>query len=178
MLDLFFDLFIGIGLARIFNFQPRIRKEGNTLIASTGFTAQFLLLFSASRRVTLDPHTKLVRIRDRSFWFFVQWHRVPFDAVEAVIYSYADMSPGQISPIGAYRSMDVFTVGLWLRHGKQRRLFRFIGEGAFVNNGIFPDWCYWEENMVTPLVQGNQETGSRLYADVVSRMIGAEIVNS
>lgn len=178
MLDLFFDTVLGIGLARTFSFQAVIRKEGNTLTARTGLPAQLLLLFAASRWLILDPQQKAVRIRDRSFWFFTRWHRIPFDAVEAVVYTYTDMSPGQFNPFGAYRSLDVFTVGLRMRHGEERRLFRFVGEGGFNNDGILPDWCYWEENLVTPLVQGSQDTGSRLFADVVSRMTGAPIVNA
>ena len=178
VIDWFFDLAIGIGLSRLLNFQPAIRKENQILVASTGWRTQLFTLCSASRRLMIDPQQRAIRIRDRSFWFVTHWHRIPFDAVEAVVYSYTDMSPGQISPLGAYRSMDLFVIALRLRHGKEQKLFRFFGQGDFVNNGILPDWCYWDENMLTPLVQGDQENMSRTFATVVSAMLSVPIVNS
>ena len=177
MIEWFVDIAIGIGLARMLNLRPRVAKEKDILVASTGIGTQCFTLFSASRRLMIDPHQKAVRIRDRSFWFFTQWHRIPFDVVEAVVYSYADVSPGQISPLGAYRSMDLFTVALRLNHGKEQRLFRFFGQSAFNNNGILPDWCYWEDNVMTPLVIGGQEAASKTFAEVLSGMIGVPIVN-
>jgi hypothetical protein len=177
MIDWVFDTTIGVGLARLFNFQPVIRKENQALVATTGWATRLCTLGSASRRLLVDPQQRALRIRDRSFWFVTHWHRIPFDAVEAVIYSYADLSPGQVSPLGAYRSMDLFVVALRLRHGEERKLFRFFGQGAFVNNGILPDWCYWEEDVMTPLVQGGQESASRTFAEVLSRMLGVPIVN-
>ncbi len=175
MIDLVFDLAAGIGLARLFNIQPEIHKENHLLVASTGWRGRILSLFAASRRVTIDPAQRAVRVRERSFWFIVRWRRVPFDVVEAVVYSYVDMSPGQISPLGAHRSIDLFSVALRLRHGSELRLFRFFGQGGFVNNGILPDWCYWEENVMTPLVLGGQESASRTFAEVLSGMIGVPI---
>jgi hypothetical protein len=178
VIEWFVDIAIGIGLARLLNLQPRIAKEKHILVATTGIRTQLFTVFSASRRLMIDPQQRAVRIRDRSFWFVIHWHRIPFDVVEAIIYAYADMSPGQISPLGAYRSMDLFTVALRLRHGKEQNLFRFFGQGAFVNNGILPDWCYWEDNVMTPLVAGGQETASRTFAEVLSGMIGVPMVNA
>ena len=177
MIEWFVDIAIGIGMARLLNLQPRIAKEQAVLVATTGFRMQLISLFSASRRLMIDPQLRAVRIRDRSFWFVIHWHRIPFDFIEAVIYCYSDVSPGQISPLGAYRSIDLYSVALRLRHGKEQRLFRFFGQGAFNNNGILPDWCYWDENLMSPLVVGTQEVGSRTFAEVLSRMIGVPIVS-
>lgn len=166
-----------IGLSRLFYVHPRIWKQGNMLAARSDWRTQLLTLFGASRLLLVDPIQKAVRIRDRNFWFFVRWHRIPFDAVAAVLYGYSDLSPGQLSPFGAYRSMDLFTVGLQLRDGSEKTLFRLFGEGDFVNEGIFPDWFYWEEDMMTPFVRGGQETESRLFVQALSGLIGAPITN-
>ena len=52
-------------------------------------------------------------------------------------------------------------------------LFNFIGEGTFANNGL-SDWLYWEQ--FTFDIGGSQERESRVFVDVLSKMIGASVV--
>jgi hypothetical protein len=177
MLDWLLDIGIFVVVLRAFKVQPKISKEGDILVATTGWTLRMMTLFAASRRMLVDPKQKAVRICDRCFWFFDRWHRIPFDMVESIIYSYSDVSPGQLSWSGAYREMDLFDVKLRLRDGEERRLFRFFGQGEFVNNSIFPDWWYWNDTVMTPLIQGDQENQSRAFVNVLSGLIGAPVTS-
>ena len=53
------------------------------------------------------------------------------------------------------------------------RLFWFYGDGPFTNYGPFPDWLYWQEYLFD--LRGTQETESRLYAEMLSRLTGAPV---
>jgi len=55
-----------------------------------------------------------------------------------------------------------------------RLLAIFIGEGTFGNEGPFPDWCYWDEFALD--ISGSQEDESRVFADVLSKIIGVQVV--
>jgi hypothetical protein len=53
-------------------------------------------------------------------------------------------------------------------------LFNFIGDGTFSNNGPFPNWLYWDEFAFD--LSGSQEKESRVFVDLLSKMVGVKIV--
>jgi len=167
MFDFLFDLIF----ARLFTFRPTVRKEGQLLVVRSGWTAHLFSLGFGSRKLTVDPRQKVVRISKRSFWFFVRSRRLEFDWIDEILYGYSDMGFG----LWTHRSLDLFTVDLHLRTGEEVHVFRFYGQGGFVNDGPMPDWCYWDQNLMTPLVAGNQESTSRAFVEVLSGMIGVPI---
>jgi hypothetical protein len=52
-------------------------------------------------------------------------------------------------------------------------LFHFYGEGTFVNNSPFPDWCYWEEYLLD--MSGTQESESRTFVDLLQKMLNVPV---
>jgi hypothetical protein len=169
------DFLFGIIFGRLLNVRPRIRKINGALVADTAPHIAVLTLGLKLRRVMLDPRHRAVRIFARYAWFFPRVRHIPFDVVRCVLYTYSDVNP--LSGLGAQREQDMFTVRLRLKNGEEPVLCRFYGQGGFVNNTLWPDWMYWEDQMIANVVQGSQEDESRLYATAVSNLIGVEIEN-
>ncbi len=159
-------------VSRLFSLGPRVQKRAGRLIAASGWRSQALTLWSTYRQVVVDPNVQAVIIRGRIFWLIPRIRRIPFQAIRAVLYSYSDVNPTS-SFAWAYNTVDLFTVGLRLLDGSEVTLFRFFGEGEFVNEGIFPDWFYWEDYLLDQV--GTQENESRVFAELVSKMTGAPI---
>ena len=63
--------------------------------------------------------------------------------------------------------------GLRFFDDREVGLFSFFGDGAFVNDGPFPDWCYWSEFAFD--MMGAQGKQSRLFVDLLSKMLGVEV---
>jgi hypothetical protein len=171
------DIPINFVFSRLFRFSPRIAKDGNLLIATSGWRAKLFSLGFGSRKVTIDPQSRAIRIALRRFWLFYHYRRIPFDEVSEVLYGYSDLNPDSVMPLSVYQQNDLFTVGLLLKNGERVTLFRFYGEGDFVNNGIWPDWCYWGDQLEAQITKGNQEDESLTYADIVSHLVGVPIGN-
>ncbi|HVT11298.1 MAG TPA: hypothetical protein VHE55_03450 [Fimbriimonadaceae bacterium] len=159
--------------SRLVAVRPRVSKVRNTLVAVSDGRSQLWSLGFGGRRLVVDPALKTVRVVYRRFWFFRTSRRIEFDWIAEVIYGYRDWSTGW----GAYREQDLFTVGLKLKNGEELILFRFFGEGDFVNNSVFPDWMFWDDFVIANYTRGPQERESLLFADLVSRMVGAPISN-
>ena len=159
--------------SRVFAFRPVVRKAGNQLVASSDWRSQLFSLGFSGRRVVLDPAQKTIRLIIRRFWFWRTSRRIEFDWVQEVLYGYSDLSLGW----SARQQQDLFTVGLRLKNGEELTLFRFFGEGDFVNEGIWPDWMYWQDAIVAEYTRGSQESESLLFADLVARMIGVPVSN-
>src|SRR5262249_58912712 len=92
-----------------------------------------------SGRSAVDPKKEELSIPRRYFWMMRKRRRIRFGAIQAITYDYQDWSGGQYWSWG-YKSSDVFSVGLRLHGGGDVHLFHFSGEGAFQNNGPWPDW--------------------------------------
>ncbi|AIE85439.1 hypothetical protein [Fimbriimonas ginsengisoli] len=161
--------------SRIFAFRPKLSKEGQLLVATTGWRAHLFSLGFGSRKVVVDPHLRVVRLQIRKWWFYRTSKRIEFDWVEEILYGYNDMSAG--ASWSAHQAQDLFTVGLLLKNREEVTLFRYYGEGEFVNDGVWPDWFYWEDNLVSPYLRNTQEGESLMYCDLLSRMIGVPIGN-
>lgn len=163
-----------IVLARLFQIQPKVESKNGKLVAASDWRSQLISLGFGSRRLEVDPRAKVMRFWVRSWWFVTRVKRIEFDWVDAVLYGYSDLGGGEWS---THRSIDLFTVGLRLKNREIVKLFRFCGQGSFVNASAFPDEFYWQEFAIDPLVHGNQETGSLTLAEALSRVIGVEIVD-
>jgi hypothetical protein len=150
---------------------PRIRKDRGRLIASTSWRVSLMTLGAVHRRVIVDPQKEAVFIRDRYAWVVPRRRRIPFGSIAAVTYGYQDLAgwPGALG----HKSSDWFSVGLWLHNRNAVRLFSFSGEGTFTNDGPFPDWCYWDQWVLD--FSGTQESESRVFAEVLGKMIGVPI---
>jgi hypothetical protein len=150
---------------------PRIRKDRGRLVAWTSWRISLMTLGTVHRRVTVDPGKQAVFIRDWYAWVFPRRRRIPFGSIAAVTYGYQDLAawPGA----WAHQASDWFSVGLRLQSRKPVRLFSFSGEGAFTNDGPFPDWCYWDHLVLD--FSGTQESESRVFAELLSKMIGVPV---
>jgi len=167
------DLAFSLVLSRLVNTRPRVSKNGNLLVATSDWKSQLWCLGFAGRHLIVDPQRKTVRIGYRKFWFFRSSRRLEFDWIQDILYGYADVSPG----FYAYQSDDLYTVAVQLKNGERVTLFRFFGEGDFINNSIWPDWMFWDDFLLAEYTRGDQERESLLFADLVSRLIGVPISN-
>jgi hypothetical protein len=88
-------------------------------------------------------------------------------------YGYQDWSASGSSS-WAYNSVDLFSVGLRLHGGEEWHLFYFYGDGTFSNQGPLPDWLYWEQYLFD--LSGSQERESRVFVELLGKIIGAPVV--
>lgn len=172
-MGVFEDFAFAAIFSRLVAIRPRVSKVGNTLVAVSDWRSQLWGLGFGGRRLVVDPTQKTVRMSVRRFWFFRTSRRIEFEWVAELIYGYSDVSPGW----GAHQQNDLFTVALRLKNGDEVTLFRFFGEGDFVNNSVWPDWMFWDDFVIANYTRGPQESESLLFADLVSRMIGVPISN-
>ena len=163
--------------SRLFAIRPVIRKENGTLVAVSNWRTVLLTLGALQRKVVVDPRQRTIRLRMRRFWFVVKTRRIEFDWVQSVVYGHAEMSTGSVLPMNAYQEQDLFAVGLSLKNGEELILFRFYGEGSFVNNSVFPDWMLWEGFLEAKLTAVDQESASSAFADVLAGLIGVPVVS-
>ena len=157
----------------LFSVCPRVARRGRTVVASTALRLRLVTLGALYREVIIDPKAEVIRLRRRSFWFFKRAVRIPFGSVRAVTYGYAGTGGPHGWWWGAQDTKDAFRVGLRLSNFQEVHLFWFYGDGPFTNYGPFPDWPYWQEYLFD--LRGTQETESRLYAEMLSRLIGAPV---
>ena len=98
-----------------------------------------------------------------------------FARIVGVTYGYEDVNP--FSSLGlVHDAFDRFIIGLRVVGRDEVKLFSFFGDGVFTNNGPLPDWWYWKEIAVD--FAGTQERESRLFAQLISRLIGVTILPS
>ena len=160
-------------LVRWLSIGPRISKLDGKLFASTARRLQWLTLGLCLRRVVVDPQQQELTIVGRYFWFFRTRRRVRFREIEAVTYGYQDWAMGACLD-WAHDSLDLYSVGLRLYDGDDLGLFHFFGDGAFIHDGTWPDWMYWEGCLLD--MSGTQDRDSRLFVDLLSKMIGVGVV--
>ncbi len=159
---------------RLLSVCPRLQKESGCIVATTSWRVCLLLLGMLYRRVVVDPKKRRVTIESRYLWFIKRRRSIPFSKVTAVTYGYEDLNPNSVLAYSAYNSCDLFTVGLQLNGYTQLHLFNFLGDGTFTNSGPLPDWVYWPDRVFD--VSGSQERESRVFVDVLSKLIGVTVV--
>jgi hypothetical protein len=159
----------------LLSFCPRITADEHRLIAATSWAHRIVTIGLSLRRVTVDRHLKIISIDHRRAWF---WHRrvtFQFREIEAVTYGYEDVSPASSMNL-TYDSVDRFIVGLKPFGKEEVPLFHFVGDGTFTNDGPMPDWWYWDEYLTD--WSGNQQRESRLFVQLLSKMIGVTVTPS
>ncbi|MBL9166709.1 MAG: hypothetical protein JNN07_03140 [Verrucomicrobiales bacterium] len=154
---------------------PQIQAEGDKLTASTSGFIRILNLGSFSRRVVVDRVARTVTVAQRSAWLLQRERVLSFAEIAAVTYGYDDANPFSVFST-THDSVDRYVVGLLLVGGEEVRLFSFVGDGSFTNEGPLPDWWYWEEYVLDRT--GSQERESRLFVQLLSKMIGVTIAPS
>lgn len=151
--------------------RPDILKKGNVLVIRSGWRTWLFSLGARHRRVTVDPQTKVLRIRDRQLWVFFLSRRIEFEWVAEIVMDDTDLTPWNW---GTYTQEDVIRIDLRLKNGERVKLFRFFNQGDFVNDSIlFPDWCYWEEHVANAIVPGDQMSNiAARVGNVLSGLMG------
>ncbi|MDW8424636.1 MAG: hypothetical protein RMK51_01790 [Meiothermus sp.] len=157
---------------RLFSIGPRIQKQGARLVVTTALRLRILSLGAFCRQVVVEPRKGWLMIHDRQFWFVERTRLIPFEQVEVVIYGFEDWTFGGWF-FRARNTQELFRVGLRLRSGRELDLFRFYGEGPFVNESYLPDWWFWDEFATD--ATGTQEQESRLLVELLSKMIGVRV---
>ena len=160
-------------VSRLLGVCPRVTQSKEKLIADTAWCVRILTAGTVYRKVVVDPKRKELTISRRYFWAFPRRRRIKFEAIEAVTYSYEDLSLDAYTS-WAHDSLDLFSVGLRLHDFEDLHMFYFYGDGTFSNDGPLPDWMYWGEQLFD--MSGTQERESRVFADLVSKLIGVSVV--
>lgn len=158
---------------RLLGICPRIRKEGVCIIAITALRIRILFLGAFFKQVTIDPRHRTLTVASRYFWLFKRKRKYRFKELQAITYGYEDWNDTSWVSF-SHDSFDWFTVGIRLRCNREFKLFNFIGDGTFTNNGPLPDWMYWEEYVTD--FSGNQEKASRCFVDLLCQMTGKKVV--
>ena len=152
---------------------PRIGKEDGCVVARTGYLSRVLFLGTALREVLVNPAKKRIVIRSRYVWLFKREKKLRFKHVDAITYGYEDVSPDSMFSY-SHHARDCFSVGLRLVGGDELKSFSFYGQGGFVNDGPWPDWCYWDEYAFDFV--GNQESEALAFVELLEKMIGVKTV--
>ena len=134
------------------------------MIAASSWWTMLISLGMLYRKVAVDVSDKTVSIYSRYLWLIRLRRAIPFADVRAVTYGYDDDS-------GDY---DWFRVGLRLADDSELHLFNFVGEGTFITGGSLPSWMCWDEFEID--FSGGQEKESRLFVNVVSKIINVCVV--
>ena len=158
-----------------FSICPRIVADDQKLTASSSLVGSCLTLGFSSRRVVVDRAAQTVCLTRRTAWFYTRARTIEFRRIAAVTYGYQDMNPAAFLG-GAHDAFDCYVVGLKLIGADEIRLFSFIGDGVFSNDGPLPDWWYWKE--IAMDYAGPQERESRLFVTLLSKLIGVTIAPS
>ncbi len=154
--------------------RPSVRCEGSLLIIESDWRTAMLTLGGRKRRVTIDRKNEIIRVQDRRFWAFTSRQVIAFDRIQEIIYNYNDMLE---SNWVSHSSEDLYRVGLWLKDGKDLILFRFYGEGEFINNSVFPDWMMTGDFIPGQVVTHDMDSASLSIADVLSKIVCVPIGN-
>ena len=159
---------------RLFAICPRIRKNSGSIIASTAWRVQVVLLGMLYRRVEIEPASKSILMVSRYLWLIRRRRTIRFADVHAVTYGYEDLSGEAAYFSYGHDSFDWFTVGLRLHDDTELHLFNFLGDGTYTNHGPLPDWVYWDE--FTFNITGSQEKESRVFVDLLAKMLDVKVV--
>lgn len=154
---------------------PRIRADEDRLTASTSWLVRILGLELSLRQVVVDRRSRTVTVEQRTAWFFHRRHILSFAQIAAVTYGYEDVNPFAIFS-STHDAIDRYVVGLRVVASDEVRLFSFLGDGVFSNDGPLPDWWYWKDYMLD--FTGTQERESKLYVQLLSKLIGVTITPS
>jgi len=109
------------------------------LTASTPGFLRILNLGSFSRRVVVDRVARTVMVTQRRLWVLHRERTLSFAEIAAVTYGYEDANPFSLFST-SHDAVDRYVVGLLLVGGEEVRLFSFVGDGSFTNEGPLPDW--------------------------------------
>ena len=159
---------------KLFNIEPTVTKEGQLLIIKSGWRAHLLSLGAASRKVTVDPVSRVVRIKGRRFWFFGWSRRIEYDWIDRISYGYTGIGGWAW---GEGTTDDLFTISLELKDNTDVLLCRFYGSGDFYNKTIMPDWWYFGDQMLADVSRGTQEENSSSLIRLLENLIGVPVVN-
>lgn len=166
---------MGFGSSFGISFCPRITAQDDSLMASTSWIVRILGLGLFLRKVVVDRRSQTVTLEQRMAWFFKRKRHWSFSQVAAVTYGYDDVNPFALFST-THDAIDRYVVGLRVRGDAEVRLFYFIGDGAFTNDGPLPDWWYWDDYAMD--FTGSQERESKLFVQLLSKMIGVTIIPS
>ena len=158
---------------RLFAICPRIRRESDSVVATTAWRVRLLSLGAIYRQVVIDARDAVISVTSRYLWFLRFERSIRFAEIAAITYGYEDMAPDSLFAY-SHDSYDWFNVGLRLKDDSELRLFSFIGDGTFTNHGPFPDWMYWSD--FTMDISGSQERESRLFVDVLAKLVGVSVI--
>ncbi|MGA2061392.1 MAG: hypothetical protein ABSG67_12990 [Thermoguttaceae bacterium] len=154
---------------------PKVKDEGDELIACTSLAGWLLSLTLIFRRVDVDAQRKVVVINRRLFWFFKSAKVIPFGQIQEINYEYEDLGP--FTSLGLTGdSKDCFSVNLRLVDDSTVHLFNFLGEGDFepgLMNPLFSLRWYLAKMFLA--FCGSQEETSRQFVDRLEKLIGVKV---
>jgi hypothetical protein len=157
----------------LFSTGPVFRRSGRKLIIRTSRVARWLSLGMVNRKVVIDPDRKRVRIEDRFMWFRPTYDSYSFDLITGVSFH---LNNGLRNEGFTEDGMEAYSLGLKMygADAPNIHLFRFLGEGPFINKGPLPDWFYWYQALTD--IRGTQEEDARHFVTVLSRVLNKPIV--
>ena len=119
----------------IFAIKPKVSVQDNVIQARTPLIVQFVLLFSYSKHVRVDPATRTIQITRRWLWIINNLKIISFDRVSHILYDIGSFGTSWSfftnEGLGRTDEVERYKVGLALKNPpKNLWLFGFTGEGA------------------------------------------------
>ncbi len=158
----------------LLSLSPRIRRDGDSLVVTTGLVSMALTLGTWRRRLEIKPLERSLCLEDAICYFWHKRRTLRFDQVQAVTYGYVDEAAAANWLSWGHDTVDNFRVGLRLKDDQEIHFFAFYGAGAFQHDGVFPDWWFWDEYLFDAV--GTQETTSRRFVDLLCRLFDVAVI--
>lgn len=151
-----------------FSIQPRVREEGDALVATTPWTLRLLSLFSYKREVVVDPRYQNIRVDTKWFWGLLHRERIiRAKDVHYVDYRHSSIPTGWSMFYGRTDEVESYGVILVMNDKSEFTVARFRGQGS-----IHTGWSgvmLGGDSMID--TAGTQEETSRAFVDdLCSRM--------
>jgi hypothetical protein len=161
-------------LIRAFSPRPVVERNGSLIVVRSTWRTTLLTLGAVSRKVVIDPHSKIVRMSSRIFWAFDRKRVIPFDRIYEVFYTYTDLAANSMI---SHNEQDLFCVGVKLKDGAVVTFFRFFGEGEFVNESLWPDWMRADDVLLGKIAPHNLGDESSGLADLLCAYFSVPLTN-
>jgi hypothetical protein len=159
---------------RFLTLRPRVRRDGDAVVVSTGFLPGLCSLFLSTNKAEFRPSQELVLLSYRRGYFFHTSRHLPFADVWYVDLSFGSMGTDWGLDGGGYGRHDQvesFKVHLVTRDERRHFVCAFRGEGA-ANTGwsgvLLGGDDVWD-------LSGTQESESRTFARNLAKLLGVSV---
>lgn len=148
---------------------PKVWMDEDSLHAKTSPVFAACTLGLCVKAVTANRQTQTIVFERTVLWLFKKRVEVRFDEIDEIKYKYDNMVP--FESFIAADAFDCYSLVIEFqdRQRDDLLLFRWMGQGEFANNSLYPDIFYWQETLFD--LQGTQKKESVVVFEALRRMV-------